>query len=238
MYLEKIRFLKSEKYIEASIIINNNLAKITFSNNRPSEDILLSGFEILNEYTFENQSNDEYYKFTTLYQNVSENTVILSNDGSIYTEPQELIITLEELKKQKIQLLSSICRQKIIEGVDVEINGISEHFSYNDNDQVNIKELFDLALKTNVSLYYHADGESCKLYTVEQIVSIYTTNATNKMHHITYFNQLKLYVNSLNTKEAVDVISYGDKLTGSYLQTYNEALSQANIGLTTLLSGK
>ena len=93
-------------------------------------------------------------------------------------------------------------------------------------------------MQTNVPLYYHADGESCKLYTVEQIVNIYTTNATNKMHHITYFNQLKLYVNTLETNEEVELVNYGDELTGEYLKTYNDAMVQANIGLTTLLGGE
>ena len=113
-----------------------------------------------------------------------------------------------------------------------------EHFSYNEEDQVNIKELFDLAIQTNVPMYYHPDGASCKLYTVEQIVSIYTTNVTNKMHHITYFNQLKLYVNSLKTSEDVETVTYGDELTGDYLKTYNNAMEQASIGLTTFLGGE
>ena len=58
------------------------------------------------------------------------------------------------------------------------------------------------------------------------------------MHHITYFNQLKLYVESLDDKEKVSAISYGDELTGIYLDTYNAAIAQANIGLTTLLGAE
>ena len=87
-------------------------------------------------------------------------------------------------------------------------------------------------------MYYHADGESCKLYTVDQIVSIYTTNAVNKMHHITYFNQLKMYIDSLETIDEIEIINYGDELTGECLNTYNEAMLQANVGLTTLLGGE
>ncbi len=52
-------------------------------------------------------------------------------------------------------------------------------------DQTNIKELFDLAIQTNVPMYYHSDGNSCKLYTVKQIIELYTTADMNKMHHIT-----------------------------------------------------
>ena len=58
------------------------------------------------------------------------------------------------------------------------------------------------------------------------------------MHHITYFNQLKLYVNTLETIEEVETVNYGDELTGEYLQTYNDAMAQASVGLTTLLGGE
>lgn len=245
MIKNPIKFLKSNDYIELDLTcISSTMIKFVFENNRPSDDILLSGFEVLNENTFENQSDDYYHGYTTLYRDIDENTVILSNDGSVYVEPEPVpepepyVPTLEEIKDLKVQSLSSICKQSIINGVDVEIDGVVEHFSYDEEDQVNIKELFDLAMQTNVPLYYHADGESCKLYTVEQIVSIYTTNATNKMHHITYFNQLKLYVNSLETIEEVKTVNYGDELTGEYLQTYNDAMAQANVGLTTLLGGE
>ena len=246
MYKDTIKFLESNDNMKVYIVcISNTLVKFEFDeNNRPSNDILLSGFEILNENTLENQSDDYYHGYTTLYRDIDENTVILSNDGSVYvepepvTEPEPYVPTLEEIKDLKIQSLSSICKQSIINGVDVEIDGVVEHFSYGEEDQVNIKELFDLAMQTNVPLYYHADGESCKLYTVEQIVSIYATNATNKMHHITYFNQLKLYVNSLESNEEVESVNYGDELTGNYLKTYNDAMVQANVGLTTLLGGE
>ena len=246
MYKDTIKFLESDDNIKVYITcMSNTLVKFEFDkNDRPSDEILLSGFEVLNEHTFENQSDDYYHGYTTLYRDIDENTVILSNDGSVYVEPEPVpepepyVPTLEEVKTSKIQSLSSTCKQMIINGVDVEIDGTVEHFSYDEEDQVNIKELFDLAMQTKVPLYYHADGESCKLYTVEQIVNIYATNATNKMHHITYFNQLKLYVNTLETNEDVESVNYGDELTGEYLQTYNDAMAQASVGLTTLLGGE
>lgn len=41
----------------------------------------------------------------------------------------------------------------------------------------------------------------------------------NKAHHITYTNQLKLYVCSLTNKEDVESVTYGQDLTGEYLDT-------------------
>ena len=247
-YFEYIQFVGHEDLepINCKAIDHgNNLVTIIFNNNRPdNNEIITSGYKLLNPIEdFKDISEDLYTGYTTLYKDIDENTIILSNDGSTYTEisssesPTESYKpTIDETKKTKISSLSSICNKSIVQGVDVEIDGKIEHFSYNDEDQVNIKELFDLAVQTNVPLYYHADGESCKLYTIDQIVSIYTTNAVNKMHHITYFNQLKMYIDSLETIDEIEIINYGDELTGEYLNTYNEAMLQANVGLTTLLS--
>ena len=152
-------------------------------------------------------------------------------------EPSEPYVpTLDEVKKSKINELSRICNQSIINGVDVEIDGVIEHFSYKDEDQVNIKEIFDLAVQTDVPMYYHADGASCKLYTVEQIIALYSTASTNKMHHTTYFNQLKLYVETLETIDEVNSVVYGQELTSTYLETYNNSMMQAQLVLETLLS--
>ena len=179
--------------------------------------------------------NWDYSSYTTIYREL-DNGVQFSNDGSVYVEPEIVEPTLEYVKTSKINELSNMCNASIIDGVNVEINENIEHFSYKDEDQVNIKEIFDLAVQTNVPMYYHADGESCKLYTVEQIIAIYSTASTNKMHHTTYFNQLKLYTESLESIDDVNDVTYGQELTGEYLETYNTSMAQAQLVLETLLS--
>ena len=186
-----------------------------------------------------NENNDfvqaDYQDFTTIYRTYSDNPykIELSNDGSVYIEPEKVpdpepyVPTLDDIKSQKINELSYVCSQLITGGVSIDIDGITEHFSYKDEDQVNIKEIFDLAVQ---------DGNSCKLYTVDQIIALYTTTTTNKMHHQTYFNQLKLFILAQKNKEEVENINYGDELTGMYLNTYNEAMTQAQVLLNALLA--
>ena len=192
----------------------------------------------------ENMNDDwDYSDYTTVYGEI-ENGVHFSNDGS--TRPEIIsdtdieyvpyIPTLDEAKVIKINELSNICNLMITNGVDLLIDDNLEHFSYNENDQVNIKEIFDLAVQTNVPMYYHADGESCKMYTVEQIVNLYATATTNKMHHTTYFNQLKRYVNDLDDVEDVQAVTYGQELFGTYLDTYNASMYQAQLVLEALLT--
>lgn len=179
--------------------------------------------------------NWDYSGFTTAYREI-DGGCQFSNDGSVYVEPIPYEPTLEEVKESKINELSNICNNLIINGVNIEIDGITEHFSYKEEDQVNIKEIFDLAVQTNVPMYYHADNETCKLYTVDQIIELYAASTTNKMHHTTYFNQMKLYVNTLETAEEVNAVEYGQELNGEYLNTYNSSMAQSQIVLEALLA--
>ena len=52
----------------------------------------------------------------------------------------------------------------------------------------------------------------------------------NLMKNQTYFNQLKLYINSItdvNELDTVNGIYYGTKLQGKYLDTYNKIIAQS-----------
>ena len=175
--------------------------------------------------------------------------MLLSNDGSLYSgkdkdtddtpivKPSEPHIkTIDDAKKEKISKLNELCYKNIIDGIDVEIDGSVEHSSYSEEDQINIKELFDLTYSKNCNVWYHADGATCKEYTSDQFIQVYSAEVSNKMHHTTYFNQLKLFTESLTTIEEVNKVEYNQLLTGVYLETYNKALIQANDNLVELLS--
>ena len=243
-----IKFKDSSECIKVSLSLDPlGRAKLSFSeNNLPNEATLLSGFFEINEHNFIEQSG--FSDMNYVYQKINDLTYVLTKDeNDIYTEseipdtdyseyvPEEYIPTIDEIRNMKISSLSHICNQQIVNGVDIDIDGSVEHFSYAEEDQTNIKELFDLAVQTNTPLFYHSDGNSCKLYTVTQIVELYTMSAMNKMHHITYFNQLKMYINTLDDFETIRNIEYGWELTGEYLDTYNAAMEQAKVGMKTLL---
>ena len=155
-----------------------------------------------------NASLDE---IKTAYESLA-NTYDISNYQGSSEEP---------LAEDKISELNTICNKMITSGVDVEIDGKTEHFSYTIEDQANIDDIAQMAKSTNMEQSYHCDNGSCKLYTVEEITKIYMTQKMNKAHNITYANQLKLYVKSLKEKAEVESIAYGQDLTGEYLNTYN-----------------
>jgi hypothetical protein len=132
---------------------------------------------------------------------------------------------LQKTKEQKIEILSNICEANIINGIDYN----NKHFSYGLTDQNNLYNAVQLSLATGLAAPFHADNETCKLYSQEDIVAIYIAQQTNLTHNSTYYNQLKLYIESLIDVEEVNAVYYGQELTGEYLDKYNEIMSQAQL---------
>lgn len=229
----------SSDVIEANILaLSDSLIKLILPINIDlSDEILTSGFKVLNEYDNSDQSGDYYLHYNYIYDR-NNNEIILTNNKDCVLNNRIVKMDIDIFKKMKNEYLSNICNDMIIGGVDVEIDGNIEHFSYKDEDQINIKELFDISNITQVPMYYHSDGNSCKLYTVEQIAQIYINNATNKFHHTTYINQLKRYVNELENIEEIESVEYGDDLTGEYLDTYNLAMNQFKLMIESMIGGK
>ena len=180
----------------------------------------------------------EWNDYITLYLQ-TDNSIQLSNDGSVYVEPEEpkKEETLEDVKKNKINELSENCKQLIYSGVTVDIDGVAEHFSYKTEDQTNIKDACDYANTTGLSVPYHADNTGCKLYTPEQIMNIYIAEKTNLTNQETYFNQLKIYVMSLDNIDDVKNVLYGQDLTGEYLENYNTVMTQAGLIIQAYFGG-
>lgn len=224
--MEKIKFNKNDIIFNVRMTrVKDDVIKIESEKAIPNE-IITNGFSIINE--FNDSIMADYSDYKTIYVESTDNAYYLST-GDKYVEPtpenpeptEPIIETLENIKTNKISELNTICNKMITSGVDVEIDGKTEHFSYTIEDQANIDDIAQMAKYTNMEQSYHCDNGSCKLYTVEEITKIYMTQKMNKAHNITYANQLKLYVKSLKENAEVESIAYGQDLTGEYLNTYN-----------------
>lgn len=123
----------------------------------------------------------------------------------------------------KLEEINQACTDGIVGGVTVN----NESFSYTLEDQRNLLAALQTALTTRMSVPYHSNGNSSRLFTLDEIVEIYGELGANLSHHITYANQLKLYTKSLSSISAVSAVTYGQALTGQYLTTYTELVEQA-----------
>lgn len=134
-------------------------------------------------------------------------------DGEFILKDTAYSERLEKLKQAKIKTMSQICNEEIIKGVTYG----GERYSLTLDDQTNISNLTILAVQGN-SVPYHADGRgaNCKIFTAEEFIQFSSYCQQFKIYHLTYFNQLKGYINSLTNTEDILSVNYGDKLTGDY----------------------
>lgn len=222
-----------------------NLLKITFDENVDIDNLTsdMSKFDLITLLTRGRIECGYFENFDTIYK-IDGQELTLSNNGSVYKEPviqeptpvPEYIPTLEEVQKDKINELSGICEQLIENGVYVEIDGEMQHFTYKkDEDQNKIKEAFDTARETGLSVPWHCHDGSCRLYSPEEIATLYAMQQKNYVHNQTYYNQMRLYILSLDDKDVIKAIHYGDELSGVYLETYNQMMEQSTIIIEAML---
>lgn len=127
-------------------------------------------------------------------------------------------ISLTNAKTQKTNELSEACEQTIINGVQIG----DKHYSMALTDQLNLESLKNtIIMEGATAVPYHSDGENCSLHSSTDFLRIYNVCAAHKISQTTYFNQLKQYVESLNDVNSINAITYGQELTGEYLDNYN-----------------
>lgn len=120
---------------------------------------------------------------------------------------------LNEYKIIKINEINNICQESISNGTDITLSdGNTKHFSMTQNDQINILGLTTMIAQRYEQIPYHADGEECTYYSVEDTQTIVNTMFDFKTYHTTYCNLLHMMINECSTKEELDAITYGMEL--------------------------
>lgn len=216
--------------------INNiKCSKILFTPN------IIDGkenFIKLKNSFFVSKENDEKIYYVSLRSIILESEwfpIPDENALTIYTKLEDLECedVLKEIKQLKIDNLSKHCAKAITDGLDID----GEHFSYAEEDQSNIKRLFDLAVQANMPLPYHCDGGNCRLYSADEIKRLYILQDTNMTKNITYFNQLRGYVEELASIDDICNVYYGQPLEGKYLENYENLMEQVNSVINVFTGG-
>ena len=149
--------------------------------------------------------------FTAIESN--EEIPVEQDENDVQLEEQAIDeveeLTVEFVKTQKISELSKVCNRAIENGFDVELSDNEvHHFSLTLADQMNISTLsaeVDAGLEF---IPYHADGELCKYFTVEDVMEIINGAIAHKTFNVTWFNSLKAYVNSMDDIADISAVEY------------------------------
>ena len=219
--MEKILFLNDNETIYDChmFFIGNNVIEIDFITTPPSDNILTSGFDLLNEHNGVVQG--EYHDYTTIYRAFDDNQkkIELSNDGSTYVPPKPptpptppLPPTLEEVKESKIVETNDEQQLTIQHGVDITLSdGTVEHFTLTDHDQLSLMGLQTRVLAGDAQIPWHIGDQEkhCKYYSNKDMQLITTAAMQFVMFHVTYYRDLRIYIRSLQSIDEVNAVTYG-----------------------------
>lgn len=144
--------------------------------------------------------------------------------GTPPVDPNEEV-TIDYVKTTKIAELNYVCNKVIENGVDVQLSdGNLYHFSLTTQDQLNLITLQSMIASGATSIPYHADGELCRYYSVDDISLVMDAATAHKTFHVTYFNSLKVYVNALEDITAIAGVQYGADIPVEYQSDILQAL--------------
>lgn len=189
-----------------------------------------------------NYSNEELYYYNLVEQNkitleelgqVNINYPIKYSNCFVDIETQRPFLEteeniLEEVKENFIKYAKLMCSAYIELGVDIELSdGNTYHFSLTSEDQQNINLAYELANLTKESVPYHADNNTCKLYTVEDISKIHFESAIHITYYQTCFNLLKEYIKNCNDAETIIKSYYLMKLPDEYDEILNAIIAHS-----------
>jgi hypothetical protein len=216
--LDSIQYVKYQEVNKLIVICSKDEAMgiLSSSSNQIWHLDELKAFPVGEYDTVDLEEIDEE-EYEALYQLLES-----SKDGDNQTQGVEdnyiaSTITLDFIKEKKIEQMSSECNSIITNGFDIKLSDKKTyHYTMTLEDQMNISSL-EMQVKAGATqVPYHASGELCRMYSSDDILAIVEKGMTFKTYHVTYFNSLKNYINSLESKEAVRDITYGTSIPNEY----------------------
>ena len=192
-------------------------------------------------FVFSEDIGSEYFADVSKIGLYSDDDMYLAEytleDYDIKIEDNSLFLynkaTLEDVKKVKIEYLDSTCENTIYAGTDVTLtDGSVEHFTLDAKDQLDLSGIGLQLLQGAEQITWHRDDEteSCKFYSAADGTIIIQTLTLFRTYHITYFRDLRIYVNSLSDADDVNAIEYGSVIPDEYKSDVLKSI-EAQMGL-------
>lgn len=132
-------------------------------------------------------------------------------------EPEHPDGSIELVRANTIAQMSAACEAAIIAGVDLTLSdGKQHHFSLELEDQLNILTLRGMIEAGETVIPYHADGEECRFYSVEDFAAIVNAATNWKLYQESYFNSLRVYIQSMKSVKELSNVTYGMPIPDEY----------------------
>lgn len=237
-----IRFLGEKTPHKATVIPTNNIVTVKFGTDVIENK---NGFDLfLDKECTIDIGGTFYQKFTTIYRNDSVtkkyNGYQLSNDGSVYVEPEispnpkPYNPTLDEVKESKKAEIKMKVQNEILSDVMIA----SYAFGYNESDMIAIRNAYEDSISSGMSVILKDSTGQSRELNEEEITDLYKKQEIKRLEKESYAQCLLDYIDGLTSKEAVNSVEYGDELIGKYLEKYNEKVSNTQSYIEKVISGK
>lgn len=237
-----IRFLGEKTPHKATVIPTNNIVTVKFGTDVIENK---NGFDLfLDKECTIDIGGTFYQKFTTIYRNDSVtkkyNGYQLSNDGSVYVEPEispnpkPYNPTLDEVKESKKAEIKMKVQNEILSDVMIA----SYAFGYNESDMIAIRNAYEDSISSGMSVILKDSTGQSRELNEEEITDLYKKQEIKRLEKESYAQCLLDYIDGLTSKEAINSVEYGDELTGKYLEKYNEKVSNTQSYIEKVISGK
>lgn len=220
-----VKFLANESIMEADISLEGHRVQLTFKVPISTITTMIAlGFQELNE---NNQMvMSEFTKHRYLYhEEVPDHVFIITDDPTDEWHEQPYVPptpptpppepTLDEVKAAKIAEMESTMSKHIEYGVTVTLSdGTEGRFGLSALNQTSLTNLRLMAEqsedKETPSIPWHISDESlsCQFFSPNDIMIITNAAIVLTTYEITFLRDLRIYINSLDTKEAVEAITY------------------------------
>lgn len=142
----------------------------------------------------------------------------------VLSETEE--VTVEFVRNVKIRELSLACSKAITSGFDLEAGEDVLHYSLTLQDQTNLAAATVQILSGDSEIPYHADGETHRMYSADELMAVINAANTHKTYQLAYFNCLKAWVNSLNRIANIQAVEWGSELPKKYQSSLLKSLTE------------
>lgn len=202
------------------------------SDNKAHVWIRMNQEEKENKYYVNNdgeeiETSDIYFEADEVYFIVSPTLITkeeIEEDLEFYfdylkDEPDKCdadFLSVDTMRINKHDEISLACRQSIESGVDVEIDGVVEHFSLTSYDQTNLMGLQSMINSGTEYIPYHRDGNPCVYYSAENMYRIIQTAFSYITFQTTYCNSMFTWIENLNKSSEIMNVTYGDEIPEEY----------------------
>lgn len=154
------------------------------------------------------------------------------DSNKTFTAMSSYVETLESVKQRKIDEMNQIQQQTIENGFNATLtDGTVEHFTLTGHDQTSLLGLAGQVQAGIKQIPWHTSDhdEPCKYYSNADMKIITDMATIFVTFEVTWFRDLRIYINSLQTKEEVETIEYNIIIPEEYQsEVLKDLLAQMN----------